>query len=76
VVALDLPVALGGARRDPSVVDVVAGEQLAQATVVDVAPGVVGLQSLGVDALCGVERERAFNEGGDGRGFLVAVDLV
>jgi hypothetical protein len=50
-----------------------AGEELAQAAVVDVAPGVVGLQAARVDAVAGEERQRALDEAGDGVGAFVAV---
>ena len=51
------------------------GEQLSQAVVVDVGPGVIGLQAFGFDVVAGEELERAGNERGDCRGLLVAVDL-
>ena len=55
--------------------DPAVGEQLAQAAVVDVGPGVVGLQPPRGDAVGGEERQRALDERGDGLGALVAVQL-
>ena len=51
------------------------GEQLAQRAVLDVGEGVVGHQPLGGDAVAGEEGEGALDEAGDGRGFLVVVEL-
>jgi len=51
------------------------GEELAQAAVADVGPGVVGLHAPGADAVACEERKRALDEPGDGRRLLVAVDL-
>src|SRR5207237_1339942 len=74
-VALHLAVAFGGAGRDPSVLDAVAFEQLAQAAVVDVAPRVVGLQAPRGDAVFGEEPERALDEAGHRLGLFVGADL-
>jgi hypothetical protein len=57
------------------VLDVVGLEQLAQRVVLDVDERVVGLQPLGRDRETGVELEGALDERGDGRRFLVWVDL-
>src|SRR6187455_3433871 len=75
LVALDLPVAFGGARRDAAVLNGAAGEQVAERAGVDVGERVVGLQSPDCDAVCGVEGDRARDKGGDGRGALVCVQL-
>jgi hypothetical protein len=55
--------------------DAVAGEQFAQASVVDVGEGVVGLQAPGGDAVTGEEPERALDERGDGGRLLVGVQF-
>ncbi len=55
--------------------DAVAGEQLAQRAVLDVAEAVVGHQPLRDDPVLGEEGERPLDEAGDGRGFLVVVQL-
>ena len=56
--------------------DAVAGEQLAQAAVVDVGKGVVGLQSPRSDAVAGEELERSLDKAGDGVGTFVGVQLA
>ena len=53
----------------------VCGEQVAQAAVVDVGEGVVGLQALRGDAVAGEVLERALDERGDGLGALVGVQF-
>jgi hypothetical protein len=55
--------------------DAVAGEQLAQRAVLDVAEAVVGHQPLGGDAVLAEEGERSFDERCHGLGFFVVVDL-
>jgi hypothetical protein len=47
--------------------DLVPGEQSAQVAALDIAPAVVGHQSLRADAVLGVEGECALEEADDGR---------
>jgi hypothetical protein len=75
LVPLDLAVAFRGARGDEAVVDVLGGEDLGERVVAGVAPGVVGLQALGLDVVGGVERQGTLDERGDGVRFLVGVDF-
>jgi hypothetical protein len=75
LVALDLAVALGGAGRDPALLDAALGEQVAQRAVVDVGPRVVGLQAPWRDAVGGEERQGACDEAGNGLGALVRMQL-
>ena len=56
-------------------VDAVGGEQLAQGAVVDVGPGVVGLQPLGLDPVAGEERNARSTKPVTVVGALVGVDL-
>ena len=51
------------------------GEQLAQRAVLDVAEAVIRHQPFRDDALTFEEGERSFDEGGDGLGSLVVVEL-
>jgi hypothetical protein len=53
----------------------VLGQQLAQRAVVDAGPGVVGLQPSWSDVVRCEELQGALDEGGDGLGLLVGVDL-
>jgi hypothetical protein len=58
------------------VADLVGGEQFAQRAVLGVGEGVVGHQPTGADGVAAaVEGQRAFEEGGDGAGALVVVQL-
>src|SRR5205807_6505561 len=76
LVSLHLPVSLGCAGWDSPGLDGVSGEQLSEAAVVDVGEVVVGLQPSGRDPVAGEELQGAFNEGGDGGGLLVVVQLA
>jgi hypothetical protein len=75
VEALDLAVGAGPVRLRREVTDAVAGEQLAQRAVLDVAEAVVGHQPPGDYAVLGEVRERALDKAGDGRCLLVVVEL-
>src|SRR6266536_2403822 len=55
--------------------DAVAGEQLGEGAVLDVAEAVVGHQPLRHDPVLSVEGERALEEAGHRRGSLVVVEL-
>ena len=50
-------------------------EQRLEAGVLCVAPGIVGLDPLGLDPECGEERERALDKARDGLAALVAMQL-
>ncbi len=56
-------------------VDLVAGEQLAQRAALHVGEGVIGHQPLRDDAMLGEEGQRPLEEAGHCRGFHVVVEL-
>ena len=55
--------------------DAPLGQQLLERAVAAIDVGIVGEQAPGLDPVRGVEGEAAFDEGGDGRGLLVWVEL-
>jgi hypothetical protein len=55
--------------------DPVAGEQLAERAILDVAEAVVGHQPLRDDPMLGEEGKRPLDEAGHGRRSLVVVEL-
>ena len=75
VEALDLAVGAGAVGLGRQVLDAASGEQLAQGAVLDVGEGVVRQEPLGRDAVALEEDERPLEEGGDGGGPLVGVEL-
>ena len=75
VETLDLAVGAGGVWPGPEVADPVLGEQLSERPVVGVGPGVVGHDPLWLDAQRSIPVKRSADEGGDGVGALVGVQL-
>jgi hypothetical protein len=76
VETFDLSVGLRAAGSDEATLDRALLEQLLYAPVFSVDECVVGEQPFRLDAVCGVEGEAAFDEGGDRDGSFVAMEFA